>query len=57
MKISSLVTHPLSLTDFLNYAKSQGYAVVGNEQHWLNEYTEYVQSNKDNSRSNYNGDN
>ena len=39
-----------SLTDFLNYIKSQGYLVdfsdENNMKHWINEFNEYVAKRK-----------
>jgi lysine/ornithine N-monooxygenase len=39
-----------SLTDFLNYIKSQGYLVdfsdEKNMKHWINEFNEYVAKRK-----------
>lgn len=40
----------LSLTDFLNYVKNQGYIVYGNEKHWIGEYQAYLQSKQNSSK-------
>lgn len=46
MKVSELLPKKkelIPLTDFLNYAKKQGYFVQPeNIQHWINEYQEYA---------------
>lgn len=48
MKISNFKFEqqkPLSLTDFINYAKSQGYLVQPeNLKHWASEYQEYIKN-------------
>ena len=46
MKISNFkFKQPLSLTDFINYAKSQGYLVQPeNLKHWASEYQEYIKN-------------
>ncbi len=57
MKVSDLLLEEeprkfdfTSLTDFLNYIKSQGYLVdfsdEKNMKHWINEFNEYVAKRK-----------